>query len=306
MPGRIRRGVVSVLHGMTDPRRLLVLAGAVAIAAIALVSCSATGTLNALARSDTYRPTTGGAYGPLPRHKLDVYTPTAPPPAAGWPVVVFFYGGDWMSGERGDYVFMGEALASRGVLAIVADYRIYPQTTYPGFLEDCAKAMAWGFEHAKALGGDPKRIFVMGHSAGGYNAAMLALDARWLAPTGHAPTELAGWIGLAGAYEFFPLEPAQPARPVFHHPDYPASAQPIDDVTPVSPKAFLAAPVNDPVVSPQRSTLAMAGKLRAAGVPVELHLYDGITHSLLAGVFARALRGLAPARDDLSAWINAN
>jgi len=121
MPTRIRRGVVSVLHGMTDPRRLLVLAGAVAGAAIALVSCSATGTLNALARSDTYRPTTGVAYGPLPRHKLDVYTPTAPPPAAGWPVVVFFYGGNWVSGERGDYMFMGEALASRGVLAIVAD-----------------------------------------------------------------------------------------------------------------------------------------------------------------------------------------
>jgi acetyl esterase/lipase len=221
-------------------------------------------------------------------------------------VVVFFYGGNWVSGDRGDYKFMGEALASHGVLTLVADHRLYPEVTYPDFLEDCAKAMAYGFEHAKALGGDPKRIFVMGHSAGGYNAAMLALQPRWLAAVGHSPKELAGWIGLVGAYEFFPLEPAQPARPVFHHPDYPKDAQPIDDVTRDSPKAFLAAPLIDKVVSPRRSTLAMAAKLHAAGVPVELHQYDGLSHALLAGVFARPLRGLAPALDDLTRWINAN
>ncbi|MDQ2734519.1 MAG: alpha/beta hydrolase [Pseudomonadota bacterium] len=291
---------------MTDFRRLLLLAGAAAVAAALLAACSATGAINALVRSDTYRPTLGIAYGALPRQKLDVYTPVSAAPAAGWPVVVFFYGGNWTDGERGEYKFMSEALASHGVLTLIADYRLYPEVTYPAFLEDCAKAMAYGFEHAQALGGDPKRVFVMGHSAGGYNAAMLALDPRWLAATGHSPKELDGWIGLAGAYDFFPLEPGQPARPVFHHPDYPANAQPIDDVTAASPKAFLAAPVKDKVVSPERSTLAMAAKLRAAGVPVEEHSYDGISHALLAGVFARPLRGLAPALDDVTRWINAN
>ncbi len=291
---------------MTEPRRLLLFTLLAGAFVLALSACSATDALNALARSDTYRPSLGLAYGPLPRHQLDVYTPTSAPPAAGWPTVVFFYGGNWVSGERGDYKFMGEALAARGVLTLIADYRLYPEITYPDFLEDCARAMAWGFEHAKSLGGDPKRVFVMGHSAGGYNAAMLALDPRWLAAVNHSPKELDGWIGLAGAYEFYPLEPGQPARPVFHHPDYPPHSQPIEDVTPASPKAFLAAPTVDKVVSPQRSTLAMAAKLRAAGVPVELHMYDGISHALLAGVFARPLRGLAPALDDLSAWINAN
>jgi acetyl esterase/lipase len=291
---------------MTAPRRVLLLAIAATVAAIALVSCSATGALNALVRSDTYRPTLAIAYGPLPRHRLDIYAPVSAPPSAGWPVVVFFYGGNWVSGDRAEYKFMGEALASHNVLTLVADYRLYPEVSYPDFLEDCAKAMAYGFEHAKALGGDPKRVFVMGHSAGGYNAAMLALQPRWLAATGHSPKELAGWIGLAGAYEFFPLEPGQPARPVFHHPDYPKDGQPIDAVTRDSPKAFLAAPVKDSVVSPERSTLAMAAKLRAAGVAVELHQYDGISHALLAGVFARPLRGLAPALDDLARWISAN
>jgi len=288
---------------MTDFRRLILLVGMAIAAAMALAACSATGALNALVRGDTYRSTLDVAYGALPRQKLDVYTPVSAAPAAGWPVVVFFYGGNWIEGERSQYKFMGEALASHGVLTLIADYRLYPEVTYPAFVEDCAKAMAYGFEHAQALGGDPKRIFVMGHSAGGYNAAMLALDPRWLAATGHSPKELDGWIGLAGAYDFFPLEPGQPARPVFHHPDYPANAQPIDDVTAASPKAFLAAPVEDKVVSPTRSTLAMAAKLRAAGVPVELHQYEGISHALLAGVFARPLRGLAPALDDVARWI---
>jgi acetyl esterase/lipase len=291
---------------MTDLWRWLRVAMLGTAAALLLSGCSGTDALNAFARSDTYRRTSGVPYAALPRQSLDIYTPTAPPPGPGWPVVVFFYGGNWVSGARGDYVFMGEALASRGMLTLVVDYRLYPEVSYPDFLEDCAKAMAYGLEHAKALGGDPKRVFVMGHSAGGYNAAMLALDPRWLAATGHSPKELDGWVGLAGAYEFYPLAPAQPARPVFHHPDYPAHSQPIEDVTHEAPKAFLAAPVNDKVVSPQRSTLAMAAKLRGAGVPVELHVYDGVSHALLAGAFARPLRGLAPVLDDLSAWVNAN
>jgi acetyl esterase/lipase len=280
---------------------------AVALAAmLALIACAPVASLNALTPGDTYRPTRDVAYGPLPRQRLDIYSPVAAAPAAGWPVVVFFYGGSWTSGERSDYKFVGEALASRGVLVLVADYRLYPEVRYPSFLEDSAVALAWGMAHAQALGGDPRRLFVMGHSAGGYNAAMLALDPRWLAATGHRPDELAGWIGLAGAYEFLPLGPDSPARPVFFHPDYPAGTQPIDYAKAGSMKAFLAAPTHDKVVSPQRSTLAMAAKLRAAGVPVELKMYDGVSHALLAGAFARPLRGLAPVLEDVTAWISAN
>ena len=280
---------------------------AVALAsAVALVACSPVASLNALTPGDTYRPTRDVAYGPLPRQRLDIYAPVSAAPAPGWPTVVFFYGGAWNSGERSDYRFVGEALASRGVLVLVADYRLYPEVRYPSFLEDAAEALAYGIEHAGALGGDPRRLFVMGHSAGGYNAAMLALDPRWLGATGHRPGELAGWIGLAGAYEFLPLAPDSPARPVFFHPDYPPGTQPIDFATPGVPKAFLGVPLNDKVVSPQRSSLAMATRLRDAGVPVELKIYEGVSHALLAGAFARPLRGLAPVLDDVTAWINAN
>ena len=277
---------------------------AVLVAALgALTACSPLTALNAIARSDTYRLDDAIAYGPLARQKLDVYTPNVQAPARGFPVVVFFYGGSWTSGERGDYRFMGEALAERGILAVVADYRVYPEATYPEFLKDSALAVAWSLENAARLGGDPKRVFVMGHSAGGYNAAMVALDPRWLAPTGHRAQELAAWIGLAGAYDFIPLDAGSPARPVFHHPDYPKDSQPIDDVTRDSLRAFLAAPVHDKVVSPERSTRAMAAKLQAAGVPVELKMYDGISHALLAGAFARPLRGFAPVLDDVAAYV---
>ena len=272
---------------------------------LAMAACSPLTILNALAPSDTYRATPNVAYGPLPRQRLDIYTPANAAPAGGWPVAVFFHGGSWTSGERAEYRFLGEALAEKGVLALLADYRLYPQVSYPDFIDDSAKAMAWGLQHAAALGGNPKRVFVMGHSAGGYNAAMLALQPRWLEAVGHEPSELAGWIGLSGPYDFFPLQPDSPARPVFHHPNYPPDAQPIDAVTPQAPKAFLAAPVDDEVVSPERSTLAMAARLRAAGVPVELHLYPGITHALLAGAFGRPLRGLAPVLADVTTWIEA-
>ena len=262
-------------------------------------------TVLGLAPADTYRPTRDVAYGPLPRHRLDVYAPVTAAPAAGWPVVVFFYGGSWTRGERADYRFVGEALAAQGVLTLVADYRLYPEARYPAFLDDSARALAWGLEHARELGGDPKRVFVMGHSAGGYNAAMLALDPRWLAATGHAPAELAGWIGLAGPYEFLPLGPDSPARPVFFHPDYPLGTQPIEHAGARAPKAFLGAPRQDKVVSPERSTLAMAKKLGELGVPVELKVYDGVSHSLLIGAFGRPLRGLAPVLPDVAAWISA-
>ena len=293
------------LSALPRVRTFALLALAFVAAIVVLAAGAPIAILDALTPDDTYRPTRDVAYGPLPRQRLDVYAPVAAAPVSGWPVVVFFYGGAWTSGERADYRFVGEALASRGVLTLVADYRIYPEVRYPAFLEDSARALAWGLEHARSLGGDPKRLFVMGHSAGGYNAAMLALDPRWLAATGHSPAELAGWIGLAGPYEFLPLRPDSPARPVFFHPDYPAGTQPIDHAQARSPKTCIGVPRRDKVVSPERSSLAMARKLRDLGVPVELKRYGNVNHTLLVGAFARPLRALAPVLADVSAWINA-
>ena len=244
----------------------------------------------------------GVAYGPDARQALDVYTPVAAAPPGGWPVVVFFYGGSWNDGERADYGFVGAALAARGVLTLIADYRLYPAVRYPEFLRASALALAWGFDHAGQLGGNPKRVFVMGHSAGGYNAAMLALDPRWLAPTGHTPAELAGWVGLAGPYDFFPTDNPL-AQPVFFHPNYPPNAQPIEFGAVRAAPTFLGAPLYDKVVNPTRSTQALAAKLMAAGTPVALRMYNDASHVTLVGAFAPPLRWVAPVLDDVIAFI---
>ena len=269
----------------------------------ALTACAPVRVLNALASaSNGYALDESIAYGPLARQKLDVYAPTSAAPHGGWPVVVFFYGGSWDSGDRAEYKFVGTALAARGVLTLVADYRLYPQVRYPEFLRDSALALAWGLSEAPRLGGDPQRVFVMGHSAGGYNAAMLALDPRWLAATGHAPADLAGWIGLAGPYDFLPSE-IPVVRQVFFHPNYPPMAQPMDFGASKGLPAFLAAPVNDKVVNPTRSTQALAAKLQAAGTPVTLKMYERASHATLIGAFAAPLHWVAPVLDDVTAFI---
>jgi acetyl esterase/lipase len=275
------------------------------LALAALAACAPVRALNVLASaSGGHTVEQDVAYGNLPRHKLDLYTPSTRAPAGGWPVVVFFYGGSWNTGERAEYRFVGSALAARGVLTLVADYRLYPEVRYPDFLNDSAQALAWGLNEASRRGGNPKRVFVMGHSAGAYNAAMLALDPRWLAATGHTPAELAGFIGLAGPYDFFPTDNVD-ARPVFFHPNYPAKAQPIEFPSATSPRSFLGAPANDALVSPTRSTKSLAAKLQAAGVPVTLRMYERASHTTLIGAFAWPLRFLAPVLDDVSAFISA-
>jgi acetyl esterase/lipase len=237
---------------------------------------------------------------------LDVYQPrpseAAPPPRDGYPVVVFFYGGTWRGGERREYRFIGEALASHGIVVIVADYRLYPQVRYPDFLTDCARAVAWAQREAPRYGGDAKRLYLMGYSSGAYNAAMLALDARWLTAAGLAPSALAGWIGIAGPYDFLPMTNVG-AQPVFNHPDYPAGSQPIDYVARTAPRTFLGAPAKDDIVEPERNTRQLADKLRAAGVAVTLRMYRRASHYSLLGAFARPLRTLEPVLEDVVAFV---
>ena len=256
-----------------------------------LTACSAVDLLNATVATDSYRRTEDLAYGPDARQRLDVYQPAAGLEKA--PMVVFFYGGSWSSGERGDYRFVGEALASCGIVAVVADYRLSPAVRYPAFVQDSAGAVRWAFDHAAEFGADARRITVMGHSAGAYNAAMVALDARWLAAVGLSPARLAGWIGLAGPYEFLPIVDPQ-TRIAFNWPATLPDSQPLAYASSASPPALLLAPRWDTVVNPQRSTLAMAERLRQSGVRVESELLGGVSHVTLLASMAQVLRSRAP------------
>ncbi|MBA4273179.1 MAG: esterase [Pseudomonas sp.] len=285
MAGFFRQGFGAMLGGVL----LLVLS-----------ACSPVKLLNALTPDSTFDKTAGIAYGDDPRQKLDVYVPRHALPDA--PVVVFFYGGSWNSGAREDYNFVGEALASRGIVAVVADYRLYPQVRYPLFLQDAARAVAWTKAHIREFSGNPQRLYLMGHSSGGYNAAMLALDGDLLAAAGMSPKDLRGWIGLAGPYDFLPIE--NPAvRPVFFWPDSPPQSQPINHVSRDAPPALLIAASRDELVNPTRNTGGLAHKLRAAGVPVQDFYYSRPNHITLVATLSRPLRGLAPVLDQVVGFI---
>ena len=278
-------------------------ASIVVLLALNLAGCGPTGVLNALAESETSRRVIGVAYGPDPRQRLDVYVPRNGP--GPHPVVLFFFGGSWNSGDRGDYRFVGEALAARGNLVVIADYRLYPQVRYPAFLEDAAGAARWTIDNLPAYGGDPKRLYVMGHSAGAYNAAMLALDSRWLLQVGASPKVFAGFIGLAGPYDFLPIDVPE-VKPVFFYPNSPADSQPIIYATAKSPRAFLGAPETDNLVDPERNTHQLAQKLSANGVPVVYKRYSRVNHVTLIATLSRPLRWLAPVLDDIVTFIAAD
>lgn len=270
------------------------------LAVVVLLSgCSVTDVINRLTPSD-YVKTADIAYGENPRMRLDVYQPLSKPIQA--PVVVFFYGGSWNSGDRKDYLFVGEALAARGIIAVIADYRLYPEVRYPGFLQDCAAAMAWTFRHIPAYGGDTRRIFVAGHSAGAYNAAMLAYDPRWLGAEGLKPQQLRGFIGLAGPYNFLPIE-TEAVKPVFDFPNTHADSQPIEHVSPGAPKTLLIAAENDSYVHTERNTRKLAAKLHEAGVDVTVKVHEGVSHITLLGAVAGPLRFLAPVEQEFTDFV---
>jgi len=268
---------------------------------VLLCGCSPLKVLNSLTPTSTFTRVTDVAYGADPRNKLDIYTPVNLTGKA--PVVVFFYGWSWNSGSRTDYGFVGEALASRGIVTVIADYRLYPQVRYPLFLQDSASAVAWAHDHVQAYGGDPQQLYVMGHSSGAYNAAMVALDPRLLAAVGQSPKILKGWIGLAGPYDFLPIENPE-VKPVFFFPNSPPDSQPINHVSTVSPPALLLASNSDSLVNPRRNTGGLAIKLRDDGVSVRELYFSRTSHATLVAAFSRPLRSLAPVLDEVVAFVH--
>lgn len=239
------------------------------------------------------------AYGPHPRQRLDLYAPRGG--RGDLPIAVFFYGGSWDSGRRQDYNWVGRALASRGFVAIVADYRLYPEVRFPTFLEDGALAVRWAVDQAGTFGGDANRIVLAGHSAGAYNAVMLGLDGRYLRAAGVDPRAVKAVAGLAGPYDFLPLTDGIARRTFGQAADLPAT-QPMGYVNPGSPPAFLATGDADGTVRP-RNTRTLAKAYRAAGAPVEERHYEGVDHIRIVLALSRPLRGEAPVLDDMIGFL---
>jgi acetyl esterase/lipase len=259
-----------------------------------LAACSPVDVVNLLTPSDGYDVTRDIAYGPQTRHRLDLYEPETP--GASEALVVFFYGGSWDSGSKDDYLFAAQAFAAAGLRVVVPDYRLYPEVVYPAFLEDSAAAVAWARAHHEGP------LFLVGHSAGAYNAVMLAVDPRWLAGEGlTACRDLDGVVGLAGPYDFLPLDDAD-LEAIFVPPEDRPETQPINHAGTAAPPLLLLAGSDDRTVLP-RNSLNLAAARRDAGGRAETRLYDGIDHVGIVGALSSPLRGTAPVLRDALTFI---
>lgn len=231
------------------------------------------------------------AYGADPRQTLDVYTPhTTGGPA---PMLVFFYGGGWTSGHRQDYGFAAHAFAARGFVTVVPDYRLAPQNPYPAFVQDAASAVRWAHDHAAQYGGDPSRIVLVGHSAGGYLAVMLAMDDDFLKAAGVDFSIIKGAVGLSGPYNFYPFD-VESSRLAFGlYPDLKAT-QPISYAArPHRPPVLLVQGENDKLVG-VHNAVNLDRALRKAGNPSTLRLFPELSHSDTAVSLSVPFRGKAP------------
>jgi len=210
--------------------------------------------------------------------KLDVYRPAG---VESTPVVVFFYGGKWTSGERAWYRYAGEALSSHGIVVVIPDYRKSPQAELSDFMDDAAHAVAWARANAASYGGDPAHLFVMGHSAGAHIGGLLATDARYLARVNMRPRDLAGFIGLAGPYDFAPF--TDPDLVAVFGAELPrqSAAMPANYVDGDEPPMLLLQGLADNTVWP-RNTRSLAEKLTAQGEPVETKFYPSMGHTRIA------------------------
>lgn len=270
--------------------------------ALAIAGCSPLAVFNTVVPKDggSGLVAEGVAYGEHPRQRMDVYAPEGAA-GASLPIVVFFYGGSWDSGRREDYRFAARAIAARGFVTVVPDYRLYPEVRFPAFIEDGARAVAAVRREARGWGGDPDRIALSGHSAGAYIAAMLAVDERWLRDAGVPRGSIRALAGLSGPYDFYPFDVAASQRTFGEAPD-PRATQPVNLAGAGDPPAFLATGTDDETVRP-RNSLRLAEKLRAAGVPVELKQYDALDHTDTLLALSTPLRGRAPVLADMTAFL---
>ena len=252
------------------PRRVL-LAGTPLLA-----GCSATDIANALTSARDVTRTDAQSFGPLPRHRFDLYRPANLPPQA--PLLVFVYGGGWRAGRRTEYAFLALPLARMGCLVAVPDYRLWPESRFPDFVEDTALAI----RHLAAL--EPgRRLILMGHSAGAFNAACVALDPRW-----GGQNVVQGFIGLAGPYDFAAAEVSPPG--IFSDlPRVQAAPQPLRAGQ--TPPLLLIHGEADTIVGPFHSRI-LAARAREAGVPVEHVIRPGMGHLGVITALADPARAL--------------
>lgn len=232
---------------------------------------------------------------------LDVWAPNAAAGGRKHPVLVWWYGGGWVKGDRAAYAFAGRAFAQAGIVVIVPDYRKVPEVRFPAFLTDGAQAVAWARDNALRFGGDPARLALAGHSAGAYTAVMLALDPRWLWAEGVDPAIVKAAVGLSGPYDFYPFATKRSIDAMAGWPR-PLETQPIHFARGDAPPMLVVTSGDDRTVRP-RNAINLAARLEKLGAPVRLKRYPGLDHEDVVMALAKPFRDKAPVLADTLAFL---
>ena len=216
-------------------------------------------------------------YGPEQGQQLFVIRERQRDEGSKLPVIAFIHGGSWRDGDPHDYDFIGRSLAPEGFVVVNLGYRLDEAGRWPAMLEDSAAGIEWIRANIAEYGGDPDRILLMGHSAGAYNAAMLAADKRWLEGKGVPPETINGFVGLAGPYDFYPFD-SDSTRTAFGDAPEPEQTQPVNHVRGDTAPMLLIHGLDDTTVKP-RNSQALKRTAEGAGSDVTLIEYPGMDHS---------------------------
>jgi len=270
-----------------------------------LTSCASTSIkiVNSLAKNKGYTLTGNIPYGPHKLNKLDLYLPTQTPANdKAKATIVFFHGGCWgacMQFRKEAYLFVGQALASKGHIVVIANYRTYPQVRFHSLIRDAAQSVEWVKQNITRYGGHSNSIFLMGHSAGAHMAATLTYDRRYLKKT--TWKSLKGMIGLAGAYDFYPFDQGYQFKVFAPRSSYPDS-QPIRFVRGNEAASLLLYGSKDRVVRLQ-NIVNLSNKIKTKGGKVETHYYKKLGHVSIVSSLSLPFQRSRPVLNDINRFI---
>ena len=302
-PKRISVGVTAALA-----------VGGIALATQQVQALSALAIVNGITSNGGVGVSKNILYGDEPNQDLDIYYPKPLTKAMksknvtddnaindSYPMVVFVHGGSWESGNKDEYAFVGQSLAQAGYVTAVINYRKAPEHVYPDYVQDAAQAIAWSYNNAKSLHADPKRLAVIGHSAGAFNAVAAVANEDFLAPYEIKPKDIAAVVGIAGPYSYDFRKFS--SRTAFGSDATPETVMPDRQIKGAQPPYLLLTAEKDKIVHVTNTT-KMTQALKAAGVKVETGEIAGASHATSIGAMAPPLRWVNDVRAQVLSYLD--